>query len=174
MDNRSNLIRDNIKLLEQGLDLLSGLDPELYAAPEPSLSSSGVGSHVRHILDHYSSLLTLLDGPGSKVDYDRRERDTATEVDPDVACKRIMALIESLLRLEGCGQDRLQVKLDTGKESWALSSMGRELQFVASHTIHHYALIGVLLRLRGIQPPSEFGVAPSTLRYWEANGVALG
>jgi hypothetical protein len=49
---------------------------------------------------------------------------------------------------------------------WSYSSIGRELQFLLSHTIHHYALIALALRLQGYEPSAEFGVAPSTLQYW--------
>ena len=49
---------------------------------------------------------------------------------------------------------------------WADSSVERELQVLLSHTVHHYALIAVALRLHGHPVDEEFGVAPSTLRYW--------
>jgi hypothetical protein len=42
----------------------------------------------------------------------------------------------------------------------------RELQFLASHTVHHYALIAHLARDRGVGVAPEFGVAPATLDYW--------
>jgi hypothetical protein len=45
------------------------------------------------------------------------------------------------------------------------SSAGRELQVLASHTTHHYALIALLLQARGIEVEPGFGVAPSTLVY---------
>jgi len=46
------------------------------------------------------------------------------------------------------------------------STLERELMFVLSHTIHHMALIAVLVRREGSAPiPSGFGVAPSTRRY---------
>ena len=45
------------------------------------------------------------------------------------------------------------------------SSAGREFSFVLSHTIHHDALVGVIVRSLGREPPVEFGCAPSTLRY---------
>jgi hypothetical protein len=31
--------------------------------------------------------------------------------------------------------------------------------------VHHYALIGALLRVQGVDPGAEFGVAPSTLEH---------
>jgi hypothetical protein len=43
------------------------------------------------------------------------------------------------------------------------SSVGRELLFLSSHTVHHWALVAALLRHQGIEPGVEFGVAPSTL-----------
>jgi uncharacterized damage-inducible protein DinB len=39
---------------------------------------------------------------------------------------------------------------------------GRELAFVINHTIHHQALIAVLLAWHGIEVAPRFGVAPST------------
>ncbi len=66
----------------------------------------------------------------------------------------------------------LRIKVDAADESsWATSSVERELQFLRSHTVHHFALIAVILRLSGLEPGEEFGVAPSTLRYRKENGV---
>jgi membrane protein DedA with SNARE-associated domain len=45
------------------------------------------------------------------------------------------------------------------------SGISRELTFLVSHSIHHYALIGVILRLNGILVPQQFGFAPSTIFY---------
>jgi hypothetical protein len=44
------------------------------------------------------------------------------------------------------------------------STLGRELAFVLSHTIHHQALIALLLAIRGLHVPDRFGYAPSTPR----------
>jgi len=50
---------------------------------------------------------------------------------------------------------------------WCTSSVLRELDFLQSHTVHHYSLIAMLLRLHEIDPGEDFGVAPSTLKYWK-------
>jgi hypothetical protein len=55
---------------------------------------------------------------------------------------------------------------DQSLQSWCSSSVVRELEFLQSHTVHHYSLIAILLRLQGIEPEEDFGVAPSTLEYW--------
>ncbi len=52
-----------------------------------------------------------------------------------------------------------------GAEVRTRSSLGRELQFLVSHTVHHYALIAIASRMQGIWPKESFGVAPSTLKY---------
>jgi hypothetical protein len=51
------------------------------------------------------------------------------------------------------------------------STVARELQFLLSHTVHHYALIALILRLQGFEPGEEFGVAPSTLAHWRREVV---
>jgi hypothetical protein len=50
-------------------------------------------------------------------------------------------------------------------DSYMTSSVGRELQVLSSHTIHHFALIAVTLKALGVYIDSDFGMAPSTQRY---------
>jgi hypothetical protein len=55
---------------------------------------------------------------------------------------------------------------DTGlADPFLMSSVGRELQTLSSHTIHHFALIGMTLLAHGVAVDPDFGMAPSTLRY---------
>jgi uncharacterized damage-inducible protein DinB len=46
-----------------------------------------------------------------------------------------------------------------------VTSPERELAFVISHTIHHNALIRVMVKLLGADIPSDFGYAPSTIAH---------
>ena len=48
------------------------------------------------------------------------------------------------------------------------TSPGRELAFVLSHTVHHNALIRVMVKLLGADVPADFGYAPSTLAHRKA------
>src|ERR1043166_5979436 len=80
-----------------------------------------------------------------------------------------LAALEAL----DAGPDRpLAVQMDGGagddRPDWRPSSAGRELQFLCSHTVHHYALIKLLLDGSGVDLGAEFGVAPSTLAYQRA------
>jgi hypothetical protein len=42
------------------------------------------------------------------------------------------------------------------------SSVGREVAFVVSHTIHHNAIVAQMLRARGLDVAPRLGLAPST------------
>jgi hypothetical protein len=52
-----------------------------------------------------------------------------------------------------------------GDEEWRHSTLGRELQVVASHTVHHFALIALLLERLSVPVAAGFGVAASTRRH---------
>ncbi len=168
MSDCSQLSRELVLVLEQGVRLLDGLEPELYARAPVPLGSSGIGAHVRHGLDFCQRLLSgAADGV---VDYDARERDPRLEEDAASARTALCATIREVQTLgaRDAGQP-LRVRLDVGEdeEGWQRSTLGRELKFVISHTIHPYALIAMCLRHFGVQPEADFGVAPSTLRYWK-------
>jgi uncharacterized damage-inducible protein DinB len=55
-------------------------------------------------------------------------------------------------------------------EGTVASSAFRELQFLASHTIHHHAMVALLCRVAGQPVPEHLGLAPSTLRQRRAGG----
>jgi uncharacterized damage-inducible protein DinB len=162
-----SLTERNIAILAQGRDLLARLTDEEYVAPGPSGLRGGVGPHLRHVLDHYE--LFLAGCEGQVVDYDVRARETAIERDRNAALSKIGAIVAGLVALAETDVARaLLVKVDSGEAGERFegaSSVGRELQFLVSHTVHHYAVIAVLLRVRGVDPGRDFGVAPSTLKH---------
>lgn len=159
--------------LGQGVRLLGRLDAEVYGrSPEP-LTKSPVGAHVRHALD---CCLCFLDGaPAGRIDYDRRQREERTELDPTFARAQLETVVERFRSLGQQAETELDVRSDvpalTGDdECWRRSTVGRELLYVLSHTVHHYALIAMILRSFDVEPGEDFGVAPSTLRYWKESG----
>jgi uncharacterized damage-inducible protein DinB len=156
------------ELLAQTRDLVLKLDEAQYAAPLDGVAAS-VGAHVRHCLDVFDR---LIDGLGSgSVDYDRRARDPRTETDPLAALERIERLRHALRERVAAEPDRrLRIRADepdlAPDQGFVASTLARELRALASHTIHHGALIAVMLRVRGVAVPKHFGVAPSTLANW--------
>jgi hypothetical protein len=162
-----------IGILEQGVKLIRELDDELYITSEAE-GKACVGSHFRHNLDFVLNFLRGL--PGGKIDYNRRERDLRVEREREYAVSRFDFVIAELRNLPAdIGNKRVSVRLEESPEDaeigehWCDSSVLRELEFLHSHTLHHYALIADKLSMLGYKVGKEFGVAPSTLQFWAEN-----
>ena len=152
------------RLLDDLVNLLMAMPPEVYAArPFPGVSGS-IGEHVRHTLDHIGALVA--GDPSATLSYDHRERGTAVESDPSAALRHILRLKAALERWSTRSLDE-PVKVasmvsSSGETVTGWSTLVRELAFVMSHTIHHQAIIALLLGLQGLGVPDRFGYAPST------------
>lgn len=160
------LIEDNLGCLEQGIRLLQNLSRDLYARPCATCFNSSIGGHVRHNTDHYEQFLAGL--PEGRIDYDARSRNREVETDPEVAGALLERLRDALAAVPAESLDaEVEVRMDGGGCSeWTRSSLRRELQFLISHTIHHYALIVAIAGAHGFTEfPAGFGVAPSTLKH---------
>lgn len=170
MQTHNLLIEENIEILKRGIELLKDLDDQIYPEVKHPFSAHGIGSHFRHCVDFYHSFVSGIEE--GRIDYDDRERDSRTGRDRRTAIEKIEAIINRLEELSGIdNQMPLMVRLeDSGEEadpsSWSWSSVMRELQSLVSHTVHHYALIGLMMQLNGFTIPEDFGVAPSTLKQW--------
>ncbi len=160
------LLAFNRGLLGQALDLAAA-----HERPGAPAYERPVGAHLRHVIEHYEAL--LLAEPGESVDYDNRPRDAALQASPRLARGRLLALQQCLS--SPCAIDlgrpvtlRGQAGL-VGEFAFEVSSsVGRELVFVASHAVHHYALLVAHAQQHGIVLPSGFGIAPSTVAYQRA------
>ena len=168
-------VRNNcVRLLEQAVQVLNGIDDAIYVSTSAVSSHGSIGGHIRHILDFYQSFLNGV--ASGLINYRMRQRESRLEVDRLAALTRItttISALESLSRVQG--NNSLLVSTEDGYSSedmWCQSSLMRELEFLQSHTVHHYSLVAMLLRLHEIQPDEEFGVAPSTLRYWREKEAA--
>ncbi|HSB55713.1 MAG TPA: DinB family protein [Gemmatimonadales bacterium] len=157
----------NREVLAQAADLLGRLSDADYVASGGLAGRSPIGAHLRHALDHYRSFFAgLKDG---RVDYEARHRDSALEHDRLLAAEEVARLRRALEQLTGGeGNREILVNLcsmaDPGAGAdWSRSTLKRELQFLVSHTVHHFALIRVRLLDLGLEPEEEFGMAPSTI-----------
>lgn len=153
-------------LLEQLRDVVTLLPASVYRGRPAARVSGSVGEHVRHCLDHVSAFIGFLEG--DVLSYDRRLRGTTTETDPLTAVNEIERVLFRLDRLPPTVLDRpIELSILIDKSSAAASvrtTLARELAFVIQHTIHHCALIAVLLDWQGWIVPQGFGLAPATAR----------
>jgi hypothetical protein len=157
-------IEGNRVLLRQGMALLEGLTDGQYA--EPVRGWAPVGAQYRHVLEHYQSFLG--GRPLGRIDYDDRPRNERLESSRPAALEATRACLAGIDALEGSADDPVVVQLDSGagpdRPDWRASSVGRELQFLSSHTVHHFALIKLLLD-GSATLEADFGMAPSTIAH---------
>lgn len=165
----ASCIQDNVTALLQGVELLSGLPADAYTRRAPECFNSSAGGHLRHIIEHYTSFLDAVDR-GEGLDYEARDRDPIVENDSGRASARMEEIAGRLRRLSGDEALRVRSECERAADGpvWCASSVLRELEFLLSHTVHHYALIAVVCRLGGQEVPKDFGMAPSTLRHLRA------
>jgi hypothetical protein len=173
---QEHLIAVNIALLRQAEALLDRIKDAIYTASPSGLAPHKAAGHLRHILEFYECFLAGL--AGGRIDYDARRRDLSVETSRQTAQERIRSLIHRLetepaLRIDSlvsvCVEDSAGSRLP---EHFLVSSAGRELQVLSSHTIHHFALMAMTLRAVGVPVDPDFGMAPSTLRYLASQAIA--
>jgi hypothetical protein len=124
-----------------------------------------MGSHLRHVMEHHEAL--MLPAESASVDYDVCQRDAALEASSHVARSGRHALQRTLTATSAARfAQPLLVKRQGGIEGECrfrgASSRGREVAFVASHTIHHFAFLATHCQQQGIPTPEGFGKAPAT------------
>lgn len=131
-----------------------------------------IGAHFRHNYDFAKNCLVGL--RTGEIDYSLRERDPLIEQDREYAIGRLSELIESLETvsielLDG----RVQVRSEVDDSVWHVSSASREIEFLYSHTVHHHAMIAEKLKFFNIVVSDGFGVAPSTMEFWNQRKKAI-
>ena len=152
--------------LMRGVALIEELTDEIYLNTKNGVGS--IGAHVRHNLDFADNFLCGLEI--GKINYNSRERDLRTEQDRKYAKERFLFLIKRFKSISADVLDRdVYVCSEVDDSNWYKSTGARELEFVHSHTVHHYALIAEKLEPYGMEVSRDFGVAPSTLKYWSEN-----
>lgn len=160
----STLVTNNITALERAQAVIKHLPEAVFTDKSEAAFSASVGEHFRHIIEHYQQ---FLDGwRAGLVDYDRRARNAQLETNMASAraaisdlCLRFRALPDDLdlsQPVAVCNSDNSQM---------LPSSLSRELLFLHSHSVHHFAIIVLILKQRGISIDENLGFAPSTLTH---------
>ncbi|MEO6435813.1 MAG: DinB family protein [Tepidisphaeraceae bacterium] len=154
-------------VIEQLQAVVATLRDEQYTMRPVGVVDSSIGGHVRHCLDHVRALLSAIET--GTLDYDHRERGTPIETDRAATLNLIRAFRNQLDALPDDVLDRalrLSVLMTSdGLPMLVGSTVGREMAYVLSHTVHHNALIGTMVKILGGWLPDRFGYAPSTLAH---------
>ncbi len=149
--------------------LIDALEDSKYL--HGSERSQSIGTHFRHNVDFASNFLQ--GSETGKIDYTLRERNLRIEQDRRFAIECIDGLVR---RFRDLPIEKLEtpvlLRSELDDTIWHSSSLGRELEFIHSHTVHHHALIAQKLKALGIEVPFDFGVAASTLKFWKERDQA--
>ena len=157
------MIKEIVKEFNRGIELIETLDDTGYSKGIDGAAS--IGAHFRHNIDFAGNFLGGLES--GKINYNERDRDLRIETSREYAKDRMRFLIKSLRDLSGEKiAEAVLVSSEVEENVWHESSVSRELEFLHSHTVHHYALIVEKLKSQGREIDSDFGVAPSTLKFW--------
>lgn len=171
MSSQQSLIDINIAALQEGLHVLGLLNTEQYKQGYKPAFQSAIGTHFRHILEHYRCFLVQIDDHLFR--YDKRARDQRLETDLNYAQETVYEVIESLKQFDmSLFTDQYEIgelQVDGDLTEYLIggvnTTLERELMFLQSHSMHHYAMIAAMTRALGLQPNADFGVAIPTRNY---------
>ena len=126
-----------------------------------------IGGHLRHIIEHYE---TLIFRKSDSINYDSRVRDALLEDSPIEAVNRIKAINQKLQESTIFEIDEILKVSSVGGAFGEylftnVSSVGREICFLNSHCIHHFAIIKPICIKLGVPIDEYFGYAPSTIAH---------
>jgi len=157
----TRLLAFNLQVIDQALAVLAE-----HARPKAPPLAGPTGAHLRHVIEHYEALLQ--GAPRGVVDYDARPRDRQLEASAELARTRLLGVAQVLGRWPPAALSQpVQVHGQGGTagdfEFSVASSFARELAFVASHAVHHFALMAPHLQAQGLAMPEHFGKAPGTV-----------
>ena len=140
---------------------LGVLSPEQFDN-DLQMRCGSIGAHVRHIIEHYQSLLQA----NECVDYDLRPRNNELETKPTAAINSLQQLSMQLQSLDLDQQVDVFCSTNTNDvRNSSQSTFARELVFLHSHTTHHMAIVRILALSMQLTVCSNFGKAASTEKH---------
>lgn len=165
------MIRSQLIVLEQAQTYLKSANSIQYTNIIKPYFMSSAGAHMRHILDHYQSIIIGLDN--GIINYDSRNRGGDIELNPDAAFIKIEQIKMFLLSLSGEQMNQsmklsTEISISEKKVQIVATTLARELVFVSSHAIHHFAMIAQIAKAQQQTIPEYFGVAPATATFMRA------
>lgn len=183
----SELFDVNVEALQSGSELLSRIPRADYVASCRPVFLGTIGAHFRHLLEHYQCFVQALEQSQQtdsasgcypdchvSVCYDARTRDMTLERDPSLAQALLERLVTQLGEWSGkLSRDQACYARDQEAIGLVTSTLSRELLFLQTHTIHHYAMLAAMCRIHRIKVNDDFGVAVSTRTYMREQNASF-
>ncbi|WP_077339067.1 hypothetical protein [Pseudocolwellia agarivorans] len=169
------MLTSQLEILEQGRLYLNSVTQEDYVEIISPNFISSAGSHIRHIIDHYQSVITGMET--DLIDYDLRLRGSKVEENPQLAINKLDEIAAWMKSLTSSDLNRtipLSTEVSTSNKEVQVvqTSVARELIFAGSHAVHHYAMITQITFAQTTTANTAFGIAPATATYLrEKNAV---
>ena len=162
------MLRSHLEIIEQGVSYLTSVSEENYSAIVSPNFVSSAGSHIRHIIDHYDSIILGLEN--ELIDYDKRERGSKVESSPALAIAKLNAIAEWIQSLSSEVLSRTitlatEVSVTHKDIQKVPTTVARELIFASSHAVHHYAMIAQISFAQENVLSQTFGLAPATATF---------
>ena len=157
----------NSAVLAELSNLLSSTPDRIYQKRSLNHSQkkvSSIGAHCRHIIEFYQS---FLNGTVSgNINYDHRARNVELEINRLLALREVQNIQQQLTDLVNNQPPEksfhLQAQVDPENAVLTKTNLVRELVFLQAHSVHHQAMIALLMHCFEQAVPNEFGVATST------------
>lgn len=155
-------------IVSQAIDVLDGISLGEYQKKLPPHFPSSIGSHMRHVIDHF---LALIHGHSKgHIDYNKRNRYNNIEQFPSAAIESLEDIAHWLSNLNDENLDKpitvtTEIDVSRTRSTTCQSTLQRELVFASSHAIHHYALIRIICSMQNKKVPDFFGYAPATITH---------
>ncbi|MAZ86886.1 MAG: hypothetical protein CL693_04535 [Cellvibrionaceae bacterium] len=147
------------------LDELIKVSASVYS-DKSTVASSTIGSHVRHVLDHFNAYKVGV--AAGSINYNRRSRNSDIERIPKSALKEL-AVFRDWLLLASNQSVSLWVETEVStQQQYSVrlhSNSHRELVYLINHAYHHIANAMTIARALEVSVPRHLGVAPATVSH---------
>lgn len=163
-----SLIETNILALQEGIKNIEGLESGQYVQGFKPAFESTIGAHYRHVVEHYRCFFAQMDN--RIFCYDHREREQSLECDALCTIEALNELIRQFGEIPIQAFSQAYTLVDEQAQAPVETNLHRELLFLQSHTVHHYAIIAAITRALGNQTEADFGVAIATRSYQKCSG----
>jgi uncharacterized damage-inducible protein DinB len=162
------MIESQLIILQQANAYLASVSAQQYTQVIAPTFMSSAGAHMRHILDHYYSVINGF--PVGLIDYDKRSRGGVVESCPKAAqsaIESISTFLSSLTSEQLKQTVQLSTEISVTEKQVAIvdTTLAREVIFVGSHAVHHLATIKHIAQAQELKVEANLGLAPATATF---------